>query len=61
MPCTSNQERPLEEANLRLQSVELKPSRKALVIPVSIVIAWEHSMYAMSRSPTIIAYMLGFG
>eukprot|EP00913_Durusdinium_trenchii_P028161 g26404.t1 len=31
----------LEEAALRLQSVELKPSRKALVLPVSVVISWE--------------------
>ena len=39
----------LEEANLRLQSVELKPSRKALVIPVSIVISWEYHVCNESR------------
>ena len=39
----------LEEANLRLQSVELKPSRKALVIPVSIVIAWEQHVCDESK------------
>ena len=31
----------LEEAALRLQSVDLKPARKALLLPVSIVMAWE--------------------
>ena len=31
----------LEEAALRLQSVELKPTRKALLLPVSIIVAWE--------------------
>ena len=39
----------LEEANLRLQSVELKPSRKALLIPVSIVVAWEQHVCDESR------------
>ena len=31
----------LEEAALRLQSVEIPESRKALLIPVSLVVAWE--------------------
>ena len=31
----------LEESALRLQSVELKPAKKALLIPVAIVVAWE--------------------
>ena len=31
----------LEEASLRLQSVELKPSKDALVLPVAVIMAWE--------------------
>ena len=31
----------LEEASLRLQSVELKPTRNALLLPVAVIMAWE--------------------
>ena len=34
----------LEEASLRLQTVELKPAKQALLLPVSIVIAWEQQV-----------------
>ena len=46
----------LEEASLRLQTVELKPWKQALLLPVSVVIAWEIHVCNEDETPYARVY-----